>query len=57
MDETERVRKHQEVRMRQLEIEEETKVRQLLKDKQDLQRDKNFEKSKKEETLERKQEF
>ncbi len=40
-----------------MEIEEETKVRQLLKDKQDLQRDKNFEKSKKEETLERKQEF
>lgn len=33
MDETERVRKHQEVRMRQLEIEEETKVKQLLKDK------------------------
>lgn len=56
-DETERVKKHEAIRLRQLEIEEEVRVRQLIKDKQEAVREKAFEKMKREEAKDRKTEF
>ena len=52
-DETERVRKHEALRLKQLELEEELRVRQIIKDRQEEQREKAFEKTKREEAKER----
>jgi hypothetical protein len=43
--------------MRQLEIEEEVKVRQLIRERDSIAKDKAFERVKKEESKERKDEF
>lgn len=54
--EKERVKRHQEVRNRQLELEEESRVRHMLKDNQTSAREKKFERWQREESKERKAE-
>jgi hypothetical protein len=54
--EKERVKRHQEVRNRQLELEEESRVRHMLKDNQASAREKKFERWQREESKERKAE-
>jgi hypothetical protein len=56
-DETERVKRHENIRQRQLEIQEETRVKQVIADRKENARDKQYEKSRKEEAKDAKDKF
>lgn len=53
VDEAERVHKHELAKLRQLELEEDTRVKQLIKDRLEQAREKAFEKEKKEKDKDR----
>ena len=56
-DETERVKRHENIRQRQLEIQEETRVKQVIQERKENAREKAFDKNCKEEAKDAKDKF